>query len=100
MPHAPLYVEPTPMGPACGWCGLMPPVFICMQCGTRQGLYMTGMAVPRALGQGLVAPVVAASEGTSHSQVIDGLIGVAKTFVTAAAEQAGQNVGDRVTVWA
>jgi hypothetical protein len=58
------------------------------------------MAVPRALGQGLVAPVVAASEGASHGQVIDMLIGVAKTFVTEAAEQAGQNVGDRVTAWA
>jgi hypothetical protein len=28
------------------------------------------------------------------------LIGVAKTFVNEAAEQAGQNVGDCVTAWA
>jgi hypothetical protein len=100
MPHAPLYVEPSPMGPYCGWCGLMPPVFTCFQCGTRQGLYMTGMAVPRALGQGLVAPVFAASEGTSQNQLVRGLIGVAKIFVNEAAEQAGQNVGDCVTAWA
>ena len=73
MPHAPLYVEPSPMGPYCGWCGLMPPVFTCVQCGTTQGVYMTGMAVPRALGQGLVAPVFAASEGTSQNQLVRGL---------------------------
>jgi hypothetical protein len=100
MPHAPLYVESSPMGPYCGWCGPMPPVFTCFNCGTRQGLYMSGMAVPRALGQGLVAPVFAASEGTSQNQLVRGLIGVAKVFVNEAAEQAGQNVGDCVTAWA
>lgn len=58
------------------------------------------MAVPRALGAGLVAPVFPASEGESQNQLVRGLKGVAKTFVTEAAKQAGQNVGDRVTAWA
>lgn len=99
MPHAPLYVEPSPMGPQCAWCGPMPPVFTCFQCGMRQGLYVPGMAVSRALGPGLVAPAFATSEGASQNQVVSGLIGVAKTFVNEAAKQAGQNVGDRMTAW-
>jgi hypothetical protein len=99
MPHAPLYVEPSPMGPACGWCGLMPPVFTCFQCGTRQGLYMPGMAVQQAMGPGLVAPVFATSEGASQNKIVSGLVGVAKVFVNEAVKQAGQNVGDRMTAW-
>jgi len=52
------------------------------------------------MGPELVAPVFAAPEGASQNQLVDGLMGVAKTFVTEAAKQAGQNVGDRVTAWA
>jgi hypothetical protein len=63
------------MGPACGWCGLMPPVFTCFQCGTRQGLYMPGMAVQQAMGPGLVAPVFSASEGASQNQLVSGIMG-------------------------
>jgi hypothetical protein len=99
MPHAPLYVEPTPMGPACGWCGLMPPVFTCFQCGTRQGLYIPGMPVQQAMGQGLVAPVFQASEGASQNQIVRGVVGVVKVFLNEAAKTAGQNMGDRMTAW-
>src|SRR3954453_17906664 len=100
MPHAPLYVEPSPMGPLCGWCGLMPPVFTCFQCGTRQGLYMPGMpAAQAARGQGLVAPVAATSEGASKHEVTDMLVHVAETFLKEGAKQWGQNVGNQMPTW-
>jgi hypothetical protein len=99
MPHAPLYVEASPMGPFCGWCGQMPPVFTCFQCGTRQGLYTPGMAVQRAMGPGLVAPAFQASEGASPNQILRGLVGVAKVFLNEAAKTAGQNMGNSMTAW-
>lgn len=99
MPHAPLYVEPSPMGPCCAWCGLMPPVFTCFACGTTQGLYMPGMAVPQTRGPGLLAPVISTSEGASQGQIARLMTGAVKTLLNEAATQAGQNVGDRMTAW-
>jgi len=64
------------------------------------GFVHDGDGRPPGHGPELVAPVFAAPEGASQNQLVDGLMGVAKTFVTEAAKQAGQNVGDRVTAWA
>jgi len=71
MPHVPVPVEPSPMGPCCGFCGPMPPVFMCTICGTVQGLYMQGMSTQAMQQPGvgpLVAPVVQSHGSPSQSE--------------------------------
>jgi hypothetical protein len=46
MPHVPVYVEATPMGAACSVCGVLPPAFGCMFCGTQQFLLLAGAPNP------------------------------------------------------
>lgn len=102
MPHVPVPVEASPMGPACPWCGPMPPIFTCTICGTTQGLYMPGMSVPPAQGPGiapLVAPVAQAPQGAAPHQVHSGLQEVANEFAGAFGKQLGQGVANSVGAW-
>jgi hypothetical protein len=101
-PHMPMPVQASPMGPYCGYCGPLPPVFTCTICGTMQGLYLPGMAVPQAqrMGMPLVAPVLQAPPGAPPNQLRSGLKDVALEFLTSAAKQAGTNFGNQMTAWA
>ncbi|MEO8689221.1 MAG: hypothetical protein ABI611_13515 [Solirubrobacteraceae bacterium] len=100
--HPPMPVQASPMGPYCGFCGLLQPVFVCTTCGTMQGVYLPGMAVPQAqrMGMPLVAPVLQAPSGAPPNQVRAGLKDVALDFLSSAAKQAGTNVGNQMTAWA
>jgi hypothetical protein len=102
MPHVPMPVEPSPVGPYCQFCGQMPPIFLCTVCGTRQGLYMPGMAAPPAPAMGaapLVAPVVQAPQAASHGEVHDLIMSFVREGVSAAGKGAGQALGQRVGAW-
>jgi hypothetical protein len=102
MPHVPVPVEPTAMGPTCAWCGPLPPIFTCMVCGTVQGLYLPGMTVPPAQGAGiapLVAPAVQAPQGASPAQVHGGLKEVGLEFVRSFGKGLGDQAGMAVRAW-
>jgi hypothetical protein len=102
MPHVPVPVEPSPMGPACAWCGLMPPIFTCMVCGTTQGIYIPGMTVPPAQGAGvapLVAPVAQAPPGASLNQVHGGIKDAGHEFVTSLGKGLGEEAARMVGAW-
>jgi len=102
MPHVPVPVEPSPMGPACGWCGPLPPIFTCMVCGTTQGLYIPGMTVPPAQGAGvapLVAPVAQAPPGASANQVHGGIKDAGREFVTSFGKGLGEEAARVVGAW-
>jgi hypothetical protein len=102
MPHVPVPVEASPMGPACGWCGPLPPIFTCMVCGTTQGLYIPGMTVPPAQGAGvapLVAPVAQAPPGASANQVHGGIKDAGREFVTSFSKGLGEEAAKVVGAW-
>jgi hypothetical protein len=102
MVHPAVPVEPSPMGPACGWCGLLPPVFTCMVCGTTQGLYIPGMTVMPAQGAGiapLVAPAVQAPQGASPAQVHGGLKEVGLEFISSFGKGFGEGAAGAVRTW-
>lgn len=102
MPHIPTPVEPSPMGPACPWCGPLPAIFTCMMCGTTQGLYIPGMRVAPAQGAGvapLVAPVAQAPPGASQAQVHGGLKEVALEVVRSAGKGFGEGAANVVGGW-
>lgn len=65
MPHPPVFVSLTAMGPTCPMCGPLPPVFTCPFFHT-QPLYVPGMSPPPQPGAGY-APVVQAQAGASES---------------------------------
>jgi hypothetical protein len=75
MPHVPVLAEPTPWGPACGFCGQMQPTFTCGRCFTTQWLVQQGAAMPQGYQWGQpVAGAIQAPSGASHSQ-LNGLLG-------------------------
>lgn len=71
MPHVPMAIFSSPYGPACPVCGLKPPVFSCMACGTVQMMYQPGQQINpglmRQMGVRQVAPVVQAQENVPTS---------------------------------
>ncbi len=98
--HPPVPFQASPMGPYCGFCGPRPPMFTCSVCGTTQGLYMPGMAVPPAQGMGiapLVAPVVQAAPGAAPSQ--GEMRSAAQDFRSGFAKQMGGYAADMVYAW-
>ena len=102
MPHAPMPVEPSPMGPYCQFCGQMPPIFLCTVCGTRQGLYMPGMAAPPAPAMGaapLVAPVVQAPQAASHGEVHSLIMSFVREGVKSMGGEVGQQAGQSMSAW-
>jgi hypothetical protein len=101
MPHMPTPVEPSPTGPFCRFCGQMPPVFTCMVCGTRQGLFVPGMAAPPSAGQAapLVAPAVEAPPGASEGEVHGQLRSYVSEFVTSLGKGVGQELGQSMGAW-
>jgi hypothetical protein len=102
MPHMPTPVEPSPAGPYCRWCGQMPPIFMCMVCGTRQGLYVPGMAAPPAPSMGaapLVAPAVQAPQGASEGQVRGLIMTFVREGLASMGQQVGQDVGQSMGAW-
>ena len=102
MPHVPVPVEASPMGPACGWCGPLPPIFTCMMCGTTQGLYLPGMSVPPAQGAGvapLVAPVAQAPQNAAPGQLQGGFEHAANEFASSFGNQLGENLANSMSAW-
>ena len=102
MPHVPVPVEPSAMGPACGWCGPLPPIFTCMVCGTTQGLYIPGMTAPPAQGAGvapLVAPVAQAPPNAAPHQLRSGFEQAAEQFASSFGKQFGQNLANSMSTW-
>ncbi len=96
MPHMPVAAEPSPWGPTCGFCGVMPPYFTCMRCGAVQWMYLAGTAPPQALPQGqLVAPVVQAPQGAGEGDIKSLLMKLANQ----AAKSAGDELGKRMAGW-
>src|SRR5215469_5869324 len=83
MPHMPTYVDAGPMGACCPYCGPMPPVFTCMQCGMTQMLYVagSGLAPPMMAsgGPSTIAPAVQAPQGASGSQLTNLLMSAGKS---------------------
>jgi hypothetical protein len=73
MPHFTQLMVATPMGPACPMCGVLPPIFTCAYCWTRQLLVIPGAPVPAAnvagMGQTL-APVVQAPQNAPKSNLV------------------------------
>lgn len=100
--HVPMPTEPSPMGPICAWCGVLPPMFTCTACGTTQGLYMPGMTVPPAQGAGvapLVAPAVQAAEAASPHQLRSGFERALSEAANSFGKQLGQNVANSMSTW-
>jgi hypothetical protein len=97
MPHMPVGAAPSPYGPMCGYCGVMPPYFTCTRCGAVQWMYLAGTPPPQALPQGqLVAPVVQAPQGAAEGEVK----GIVMEFAGAVAKSAGEGLGQRMAGWA
>ena len=98
MPHMPTYVDAGPMGACCPYCGPMPPVFTCMQCGMTQMLYVagSGFAPPMMAsgGPSTIAPAVQAPQGASGSQLTNLLMSAGKSFLSEFAGHMGGQFGD------
>jgi hypothetical protein len=102
MPHMPVPAEPSPMGPTCGYCGVMAPMFMCTVCGTTQGLYFPGMTVPPAQGAGvapIVAPVAQAPANASPQQLQSGFGKAAEAFGSSFGRQLGENLANSMSGW-
>ena len=94
-PHAAVYVAQTPMGAVCSMCGLLPPFFMCMNCGTQQLLVLPGGPAPAPAfpgGYQTYAPVVQANAGASQQSVKQMFMKLATTGVGAFGEQAAQEI--------
>ena len=108
MPHMPMPAEASPMGPYCGFCGPVPPIFTCMTCGARQWLFMPGARVPppQVMGAGppSIAPVVQASEHTNEHDLKSMCGKILSDFLGEAAKSAGrqfgQDAGSGLSNWA
>jgi len=107
MPHPPLYVDAGYMGIQCGYCGVLPPIFVCTLCGVTQMAYVSGAPVPQQMmlpgAPNTVAPVVRADAGASGSDVSKLLIKAAGAFLEHAAgkwgDQFGTGSGNYVSSW-
>ena len=117
MPHQPYPVAGTPMGPACGFCGPLRPVFTCTICWTPQMLYLPGSnfmqmsgfggggwgAGPGAAPNQLVAPVVQAQPGAAPNQLGDLFKSAAtqfvKEFTGGFGKQFGQDAASAMSGW-
>ena len=107
VPHVPVPVGATPMGPCCNFCGLLAPVFVCTVCWTRQALYLPGSRFAPPVGvPGLsqyVAPVVQAPMGTGQNQLSGLFQSVAsqffKEFAAGFGNQFGQNTASAMATW-
>jgi hypothetical protein len=84
MPHMPMPVAATPMGAACQMCGVLPQIFTCGYCWTRQFLVLPGAPVP---AQQNLAPVVQAQQNASPGAVMELLKEAAGKFGSGAAQQ-------------
>lgn len=94
------------MGPLCGVCGVISPVFRCMGCGTIQGMYMPGMAAPPAPYPGLpslYAPVYQAPASAAPHEVQRGIKSTAQVFcqefVKGFAGQVGHDAANAMAGW-
>jgi hypothetical protein len=107
MPHIPVYVDAGFMGIQYGYCGVLPPIFICTLCGVTQIAYVSGGPVPQQRrlpgGPNTVAPVVRADAGASGSEVRKLLIEAAGTLLDHVAgkwgDQIGTGSGNYVSSW-
>ncbi len=88
MPHVPVAVAATPMGPTCSVCGILPPIFTCGFCWNRQFLVLPGApaTAPLAGSSQNWAPVVQAQPGASQHVVMELLKEAAGGFGKEAAE--------------
>jgi hypothetical protein len=95
------------MGAFCGFCGVLPPIFTCAVCWTRQGLYLPGAAFGPPDGiPGLtqyVAPVVQAPQGSGQDQ-LSNLFGdvvrqFAKEFAGNLGGTLGRDAGSAMAAW-
>jgi hypothetical protein len=84
MPHMPMPVVATPMGAACQMCGVLPQIFTCGNCWTRQFLVLPGAPAP---AQQNLAPVVQAQPNAAPGKVMDLLKVAVDGFSTGAAKQ-------------
>ena len=97
----PMPAEPSPFGPACGFCGVMPPYFTCMRCGAVQWMYLAGASPPPQQAQGqLVAPVVQAPQHADEGQVKSIVLEFVHAFAKSAGDQAGQRAMAGMAGWA
>jgi len=103
MPHAPLPVGASPMGPYCGFCGILAPVFVCTVCWTRQALYLPGAPFAPPVGvPGLsqyIAPVVQAPQGAGQNQLSGLFQTAASQFVKEFAGGLGQQAASGMSNW-
>jgi hypothetical protein len=101
MPHVPMMVEPSPMGPYCGYCGPLQPVFMCTICGTVQGLYLQGQAAPppQAPGMQFIAPAVQAPQSAQSGNVAKLLEGFVGDVLSGVGKQLGQNLANSMSGW-
>jgi hypothetical protein len=84
MPHMPVPVVATPMGAACQMCGVLPQIFTCGFCWTRQFLVLPGAPVP---AQQNLAPVVQAQQDAPPGAVMQLLKQAAGGFGSGAAHE-------------
>jgi len=83
MPHQPMLVQISAMGPACGYCGPLPPIYTCPFMHT-QYLFLPGTSpMPQPGGGASYAPVVQAPPGTSEK-------GLNKAFTEILGKMAGE----------
>jgi hypothetical protein len=101
MPHYPMAAEPSAWGPACGFCGVMPPYFTCMNCRTTQWLYLQGTAVPQQAtmpGQ-MVAPVIQAAPNAQPHELKSLCADFASSFLKGMGNQLGQSAAHGMSGW-
>jgi hypothetical protein len=98
MPHGPVPLQAARTGPHCAWCGPIPPVFTCMNCGTFQGLYLPGMGAPPA-GARLLAPVVQARSQPSSSWFAGAAKDMLREAMSSFSQQFGQNAANSMGAW-
>jgi len=82
-PHMVVPAVATPMGVGCMFCGVVPPMFTCLNCFTTQHLYVQGarVAVGALQAQRMhMAPVVQAPQGASDSFLQGMMKDAAKSF--------------------
>jgi hypothetical protein len=97
MPHMPVPVAATPMGPCCSACGVLPPVFTCGFCWGQQLLVLPGMAPPAAMPgtQQAYAPVIHAQQNASDSTLKSGFSKLGESFGSELGKAAAQAIFGR-----
>jgi hypothetical protein len=91
MPHPAAYVVATPMGPACGMCGPLRPIFMCSICGLQQYLFVPGAPPPVTPSAGQNFALVVQAQPNASPTTLSGLFGeVASEFAGSFGESAAQ----------